>query len=67
MVGVSKNTALKLLAGVGIACADFQDRVLRSLTYKRIQCDETWQFCYAKEKNVPADEKGKFGYRDVWT
>ena len=31
------------------------------------QGDEIWQFCYAKEKNVPADKKGKFGYGDVWT
>ena len=67
MTGVAKNTILKLLAQVGIACADFQDRVLRNLTCKRIQCDEIWQFCYAKEKNVPADKKGKFGYGDVWT
>ena len=24
-------------------------------------------FVYAKEKNVPADKKGQFGYGDVWT
>jgi IS1 family transposase len=67
MTGVAKNTILKLLAQVGIACADFQDRVLRNLTCKRIQCDEIWQFCYAKEKNVSAEKKGQFGYGDVWT
>jgi IS1 family transposase len=67
MTGVAKNTILKLLAEVGIACADFQDRVLRNLTCKRIQCDEIWQFCYAKEKNVPQEKKGQFGYGDVWT
>ena len=67
MTGVAKNTILKLLAQVGIACADFQDRVLTGLKCKRIQCDEIWQFCYAKEKNVPAEKKGQFGYGDVWT
>jgi hypothetical protein len=67
MTGVAKNTILKLLAEVGIACADFQDCVLRNLTCQKIQCDEIWQFCYAKEKNVPADKKGQFGYGDVWT
>jgi IS1 family transposase len=67
MTGVAKNTILKLLAQVGIACADFQDRALRNLNCKRIQCDEIWQFCYAKEKNVPQDKKGQFGYGDVWT
>jgi IS1 family transposase len=37
------------------------------LTSKYIQCDEIWSFCYAKEKNVPEDKQGKFGYGDVWT
>jgi IS1 family transposase len=67
MTGVHKTTILKLLAALGVACADYQDRTLRNLKCKRIQCDEIWQFCYAKEKNVPADKKGKFGYGDVWT
>jgi IS1 family transposase len=67
MTGVAKNTILRLLAQVGMACADFQDRVLRNLKCKRIQCDEIWQFCYAKEKNVPQEKKGQFGYGDVWT
>lgn len=67
MTGVAKHTILKLLAGLGPACADYQDKVFRNLTCKRIQCDEIWQFCYAKEKNVPADKKGHFGYGDVWT
>jgi hypothetical protein len=67
MTGVSKNTVLKLLVRVGHACADFQDRVLHNLSCKRVQCDEIWQFCYAKEKNVPQEKKGQFGYGDVWT
>lgn len=67
MTGVAKNTILKLLVEVGSACADYQDRVLRNLKAKRIQCDEIWQFCYAKEKNVPAEKKGQFGFGDVWT
>jgi IS1 family transposase len=41
--------------------------VFRNLRCKRIQCDEIWCFCYAKEKNVPADKKGQFGYGDIWT
>lgn len=67
MTGVSKVTILKLVAELGQKCADYQDRVLRNLTCKRIQCDEIWQFVYAKEKNVPADKQGLFGYGDVWT
>lgn len=67
MTGVSKVTILKLIADLGTKCADYQDRNLRNLNCKRIQCDEIWQFCYAKEKNVPAEKKGLFGYGDVWT
>jgi IS1 family transposase len=67
MTGVSKVTILKLLAALGPACADYQDRTLRGLKCKRIQCDEIWQFCYAKEKNVPEEKRGEFGYGDVWT
>ena len=38
-----------------------------NLTSKRIECDEIWSFCYAKEKNLPEDKKYEFGYGDVWT
>ncbi|HMK76436.1 MAG TPA: IS1 family transposase [Thermodesulfobacteriota bacterium] len=67
MTGVAKNTVVKLLVALGKACAEYQDKVLRNLTCKKIQCDEIWAFCYAKEKNVPEDKKGQFGYGDVWT
>lgn len=67
MTGVSNVTILKLIADLGPACADYQDKNIRGLKSKRIQCDEIWQFCYAKEKNVPADKKAQVGYGDVWT
>ena len=67
MTGASKVTILRLLESLGAACAAYQDRVLRNLNCNRIQCDEIWQFCYAKEKNVPAEKQGQFGYGDVWT
>ncbi len=40
---------------------------LRNLPCKRVQCEEIWSFCYAQDKNVPADKQGQFGYGDVWT
>lgn len=67
ITGVAKNTVAKLLIDVGKACSEYQDRVFRNLTCKRLQCDEIWSFCYAKEKNVPNKYKGQFGYGDVWT
>lgn len=67
MTGVAKGTVLKLLSDLGRACARYQDEKLRNLPCKRIQCDEIWGFCYAKEKNVPEEYKGKLGFGDVWT
>ncbi len=67
MTGVSKNTVTKLLVDVGSACAEYQNKVLRDLPCERVQCDEIWAFCYAKEKNVPDEKKGQFGYGDTWT
>lgn len=63
----SLNTVTKLLVNVGTACAEFQDRTLRNLPCKRVQCDEVWSFVGAKQKNVPAQLKGAFGIGDVWT
>jgi hypothetical protein len=65
--GVSKNAIQRLLPALGPACEQYQNHVLRNLPCKRVQCDEIWSFCCAKNKNVPADKKGQFGYGDVWT
>lgn len=67
VTGADKNTILRLLVDAGIACALYLDKHLRSLPCKRIECDEIWTFCYAKEKNVPEELKGKPGYGNVWT
>ncbi len=67
MCDVAFNTVLKLLPEIGSACADYQDRTFRNLKCKRIQCDECWSFVYAKQKNVPEEKRGRFGYGDVWT
>jgi len=57
MTDTAKGTVLKLLADVGKACEEYQNKVLRDLPCKKIQCDEIWSFCYAKEKNVPEEKK----------
>src|ERR1700733_591198 len=67
MTGVAMNTALKLLADLGEACAQFHEEHVRNVRAKRIQCDEIWQFVYAKAKNVPEEKQGIFGFGDVWT
>ena len=67
MTGAAKNTVTKLLIDVGEACEEYQYNVLRNLPCKHIQVDEIWSFCYSKEKNVPENKRGEFGYGDVWT
>src|ERR1700686_2429942 len=67
MTGASKVTILRLLEALGPACVEYQNKTIRNLACKRIQCDEIWQFCYAKDKNVPEEKRGTFGFGDVWT
>jgi IS1 family transposase len=67
MVDVSINTVVKLLRDLGKACDAFQNEKLTNLSCKRLQVDEIWSFCYSKQKNVPKDHVGEFGYGDVWT
>lgn len=66
MTGVHRTTVMKLLADLGAACSNYQDKAFRNLTCKRIQCDEIWNFVGCKERNVPTEERGK-GRGDVWT
>lgn len=67
MTGAAKGTVIKLLRDIGQACVEYQDKHVRGLTSRRVQCDEIWAFCHSKQKNVPAEKKGQFGYGDVWT
>ena len=67
MTDVSKPTILKLLADLGLVCARYQDEHLRNLRCRRVQCDEIWQFCYAKQKNVADAKNAPEGAGDVWT
>jgi IS1 family transposase len=67
MADVAFNTVIKLLLDVADASAALQDQTLRGLSCRRLQCDEIWSFVYAKQKNVPTDKAGTFGFGDVWT
>lgn len=67
ITGVSKNTIQKLTIDLGEAVLEYQDRVLRGLTCQRVQCDEIWNFCYGKDKNLPDEMKGKEGVGSMWT
>lgn len=67
LTGASKNTVAKLLVDAGLACAAYQDRVLRNLPCKKVQVDEIWAFVYAKRGNVKHAKKAPIDAGDVWT
>jgi IS1 family transposase len=64
---VSINTVSKLLVEAGEWCLAYHDENVRGLNCKRIQCDEIWSFCYAKEKNAPGAKTAPTFAGDVWT
>ena len=67
IANVSINTVSGLLGDAGKACAEHHDRTVRNVASRRIQADEIWSFCYAKEKNVATAKAGPEEAGDVWT
>ncbi|MGA2737549.1 MAG: DDE-type integrase/transposase/recombinase [Bryobacteraceae bacterium] len=68
MLGVAKRTVTRLLVEVGAACYEYQDRVMRDLPCRLVQCDEIWSYVGCKQRQVtPAKaEKGPCGDAWVW-
>ena len=66
LTGACKDAVLKLIRNLGAACAAHHNAAIRRVRVQRVQCDEVWSFCYAKEKNVPEEKKGT-GAGSVWT
>jgi IS1 family transposase len=67
MTGIAKKTVMRVLVEVGQVCEDYQDRVLRNLSCRRIQVDEMWGFNYCKQKNVTSEIAERVpGAGDIW-
>jgi IS1 family transposase len=64
---VSINTVTKLLIDAGRVCSEYQDQALRDLRCTRLQLDEIWAFCYAKQRNVPFAKRAPDEAGDIWT
>jgi len=64
---VSINTVTKMLVDAGEAAAKYHHENVRGVRASRVQCDEIWSFCYAKEKNVATAKAPPDGAGDVWT
>jgi IS1 family transposase len=64
---VSINTVSKLLVQAGWACLAIHDQEVRNVKASRVQCDEIWSFCYAKDKQARLLKDKPEGAGDVWT
>lgn len=62
VIGVHRDTILRLMVRVAGACADFSNRTLRDLNCGRIEVDEIWAFVAKKSKNVrDSDDWSRIG------
>lgn len=64
---VSINTVVKLLEEAGITCAEIHDQLVRNVAARRVECDEIWAFCYAKQRNVLRAKSPPTHAGDIWT
>ncbi|HTU69056.1 MAG TPA: IS1 family transposase [Candidatus Baltobacteraceae bacterium] len=55
------------MAEVGDACDRYHDETMQNLSCVRVQLDEIWSFCHAKERNLPREYRGDDRYGDLWT
>ena len=67
ITGTAINSVVTILKKAGKVCLEYQDKCLRNLATQRIECDEIWSFCYAKQRNLPPEKQGRLGYGDIWT
>ena len=58
---VSQPTILKLLVDAGNKARDIHDSLMVNIQSRFIQCDEQWQFIYAKKKNVRPEKDSERG------
>jgi IS1 family transposase len=62
VAGVSKGAVLRLLAEAGEFCAAYHCLRMRNLPTARVEADEQWSFCGAKQKHAKLP-----GHGDLWT
>lgn len=60
--GISKGAVLRLLAEAGEFCASYHCLRMWNLPTTRVEADEQWSFCGAKQKNAKLPGQG-----DLWT
>ena len=64
---VSFNALRKLALYAGNVAAEYHDEHVRNIDAQRIECDELWAFCYAKDKNLPTTTAAPNEAGSIWT
>ncbi len=67
IVGCSFNTVSKLMLDAGDTAYNFHNQYVRGLNSDRIEADEIWSFCYAKNAHVPDARNAPPEAGNVWT
>ncbi len=68
VVDVSINTVTKLLVDAGETCLEMHDELMRDVKASKVQCDEIWSFCYAKQATIATmTTEAPLDAGDVWT
>jgi IS1 family transposase len=68
VVDVSINTVTKLLVDAGETCLEMHDELVRDVKASKVQCDEIWSFCYAKQSTIATmASEAPLDAGDVWT
>src|SRR5439155_9361342 len=66
MIGIHRDTIMRLGVKIGQGCARLLDQKMRGLDCKRLELDEIWGFIGKKDKNVKWNEDSdRVG--SVWT
>ena len=65
--GVSIITVMKLLVDAGKVCDRLHDELVCDVQAQRVEVDEIWAFCYAKQKTVAHASAAPDGAGDAWT
>jgi IS1 family transposase len=65
MIGVHRDTIMRLGVRVGQGCATFLDRKMRDLSCRHLEFDEIWGFIGKKQRHLRPDDNQRLG--DVWT
>jgi hypothetical protein len=52
MMGIHRDTIMRLLVSVGNRCANLMDTMMRELPCRRVQCDEIWTYVGKKARHV---------------